>query len=137
MPYYNVLQAKTAVASASSYLNTGYYKAPNAIDGNFSPASNSTTRWISAGGNLGEWLQVDIGAVVRVNKFMLIFKFGKMTIGSLLGHLETTLIMYSKMKLNLISSIKLIKSAFISLSIHTQGTIVFLKSKHMGALSVK
>ena len=71
MPYYNVLQAKTAVASASSTLNTGNFKASNAINGDSSPANNSTTRWISMGGNLGEWLQVDIGAVVRINKFIL------------------------------------------------------------------
>lgn len=71
MPYYNVLQAKSAIASASSYLNTGYYKPQNAINGDSSPVNNSTTRWISQGGNLGEWLQVDIGALVRINKFVM------------------------------------------------------------------
>lgn len=70
-PYYNVLQARGAVATASSTLNTGNFKASNAIDGSYDLTKNSTTRWISQGGVAGEWLQVETDCILSVNKFVL------------------------------------------------------------------
>jgi hypothetical protein len=70
MPYYNVLQAKTAVASASSSYSN--YTPDKAIDNKGQDYKNyATSRWISGSSAAGEWLQVDIGAVARVNKFIL------------------------------------------------------------------
>jgi hypothetical protein len=70
MPYYNVLQVKTAKASASSSYSN--YTPDKAIDNKGQDFKNyATSRWISGTSAAGEWLQVDIGAVTRINKFVL------------------------------------------------------------------
>lgn len=67
-PIYNVLQAKSAVATSSS--NMSGFLPKLAIDGSGSTLSNPS-RWVSANSTAGEWLQVDIGRLAVINKFVL------------------------------------------------------------------
>ncbi|PGO60703.1 discoidin domain-containing protein [Priestia megaterium] len=65
--YYNVLLGKTATASST----WSTYVASNAVDGSKRFVDLNTTRWVSASSKAGEWLQVDIGSMAKIDRFVL------------------------------------------------------------------
>jgi len=68
--YKNVLRNPLARAYASSVMSGTGYVAANAIDGT-GDAKLNNSRWVSNDSTAGTWLQVDLGCLAKIDKFIL------------------------------------------------------------------